>query len=235
MKKNKDTDTFTTKDSSQIDKQKIFMIKKINLYSLKSSPILNPFIINKKEKSNYDIKNEEYYKIKNKVYDDIIYDNFNLDKMIDEIERMQINKSTYLFHKHFLNFKKMLKIKIDKRKTGIDNFLKKCKSKFSKAFNQMIYKLLKFKRKIYKLPQTFVTDINIDKNKQYLNHSMFQIYEEYNIKIDTDIIIKDCVNKNASYILFNLMNKSYKSLYNDYISSKRYKKDCLLIRKKKRN
>ena len=97
MKKNKDTDTFTTKDSSQIDKQKIFMIKKINLYSLKSSPILNPFIINNKEKSNYDIKNEEYYKIKNKVYDDIIYDNFNLDKMIDEIERMQINLSIVIW------------------------------------------------------------------------------------------------------------------------------------------
>ena len=166
MKKNKKTATISTKDSSQIDKPKIFMIKKINLYSLISSPILNPFIMNNKERSNYVIKNEEYYKIKNKAYDDIIYDNFNLDKMIDEIERIQIIKSTYLFHKYFLNFKKILKIKIDKRKAEIDCFLKKCKMKFSKAFNQMIYKLLKFKRKIYKLPQAFSTDINIDINKK---------------------------------------------------------------------
>ena len=32
---------------------------------------------------------------------------------------------------------------------------------------------------------------------------MFQIYEEYNIKINTDIIIRDCYNKDASYARFD--------------------------------
>ena len=39
---------------------------------------------------------------------------------------------------------------------------------------------------------------------------MFQIYEEYNIKINTDIIIRDCYNKDASYILFIYWTKVIK-------------------------
>jgi hypothetical protein len=231
MNQNKDSNSINTKDSSQNEKPKIFRIKKINLYSLITSPILNPFIINNMEKYNYIIQNPENCKITNKEYGNIIYNNFNLDKMINEIEKTQIN-STNLFHQYFHSFKKIIRIN-NKRQTEIDSFLKKCKSKFSKAFSQMIYKLLKNKRKIYKMPQAFVTDINIDINKRYLNCPIFKIYEEYNVKINFDVLKKDFYNKDSSFIFFYLMNRSYKSLFEDYLNSKKYSKDCLLIRKKK--
>ena len=233
MNQNKDSHSIITKDSSQNEKPKIFAIKKINLYSLISSPILNPFIIHNIENYNYIIQNGENCKITNKENDDIIYNNFNLDKMINEIEQTQNNNNNAnLFHQYFHSFKKIIRIN-NKRQTEIDSFLKKCKSKFSKAFSQMIYKLLKIKRKKYKMPQAFVIDINIDINKRYLNCPIFKIYEDYHVKINLDELKKDFYDKDSSYIFFHLMNRTYKSLFEDYLKSKKYSKDCLIIRQKK--
>ena len=230
MKDNKDSNSITTKDSSQIQKPKIFKMKKIKLSSLLSSAILHPFIINNIEKYNYITKNEEFYKKKNSEVDDIIYDNFNLDKILDEIEKSQINISKISFNKIFIDMKNNIKLKIKKRKTEIDSFLKKCKTKFSKALNEMIYNLLKFKRKKYKIPQKFVTNINIDTNKKYLNYSMLQIYEEYNVKIDLNELKNDFDDRKAQIFIY-IMNKTYKNLFEEYLNSKKYLMDCITIRK----
>ena len=148
--------------------------------------------------------------------------------------------------------KNNIKLKNKKRKTEIDSFLKKCKTKFSKAFNEMIYKLLtlyiiynkytrkdlilieflilKFKRKKYKIPQKFVTNINIDTNKKYLNYSMLQIYEEYNVKIDLNELKNDFDDRKAQIFIY-IMNKTYKNLFEEYLNSKKYLMDCITIRK----
>jgi hypothetical protein len=87
---------------------------------------------------------------------------------------------------NFLEFKKVLNFKRAQRKTKIDSILKKCKSKFFRAIQESIKKLLSdsnnnSNNNLIRLPQSFITNINIDYNKQFMNKSLLQIYMDLNV------------------------------------------------------
>ncbi len=131
---------------------------------------------------------------------------FDINKIISEIINNQRNDIKLSFCQKYNYFKKYLNIKSQKRKTKIDCVLKRCKSNFSKAFDGILYKLLKIRGKSYKLPQNFVTNINIMYNRKYLFCSMLKIFEDYKIILDIDTLKKQ-LSVNKFKLFLYIVNK----------------------------
>ena len=125
------------------------------------------------------------------------------------------------FHEIFLTIKRKLHIK-HSRKSEVDSLLKKAKCKFF----QTVHNIMKYCLNITvnRLPQIFITNINIEYNRNYLDKTIIQIYNEFDLiqnlkKIDDVIRIK---NKE----LFKIFSKyKFYELYGEYIESQCYKKD----------
>ena len=238
-------------DSSQHDqndykhKPKIFLIKKIKANSFLFSPYLRPFLLlprnvnisntNDANKNVNNLNNLYYLNKLNNLNTNNSVDNidnilnlFDLNKIISEIINNQRNDINLSFHQKYNYFRKSLYIIPLERKTEIDCILKKCKAKFSKAFYEILCKLLKKRNIKYKLPQNFVNNINIAYNRKYLNCSMLQIFKDCNIFVDIDKIkIQLTVNKFKLFLY--VINKSYKEMFQEYINSKKYLDDCSKI------
>ena len=86
---------------------------------------------------------------------------FDINKIISEIVNNQRNDRLSFVQKYNY-FRKCLNINSQKRKTQIDSILKKCKTYFSKGFYGILIRILEIRGKNYKLPQNFVTNININ-------------------------------------------------------------------------
>jgi hypothetical protein len=171
--------------------------------------------------------------VNNKLYNNInpldsILSFYDINKIILKIINNQRYNSKLSINRKFKYFRKSLDIKYHKRKTEIDCLLKKCKTKFAKAFHEILYKRLKLRGKNYKLPLSFVTNINIDYNKKYLNYKMIQIYEEYKIFVNIDRLKVDLTNIRFKIFLY-IINKTYKELFQEYLKSKKYIDDCEII------
>ena len=136
------------------------------------------------------------------------------------------------FHEIFLSIRRKLHIK-HSRKSEVDSLLKKAKCKFF----QTVHNIMKYCLNITvnRLPQVFITNINIEYNRNYLEKTIIQIYNEFDLiqkvkiidEIDNDIIrIKDKE-------LFKIFSK-YKiyELYEEYIESQCYKKDIDKVKDK---
>jgi hypothetical protein len=171
--------------------------------------------------------------VNNKLYNNInpldsILSFYDINKIILKIINNQRYNSKLSINRKFKYFRKSLDIKYHKRKTEIDCLLKKCKTKFAKAFHEILFKRLKLRGKNYKLPLSFVTNINIDYNKKYLNYKMIQIYEEYKIFVNIDRLKVDLTNIRFKIFLY-IINKTYKELFQEYLKSKKYIDDCEII------
>ena len=150
-----------------------------------------------------------------------------------------INKelAIYLSHENNLSFqqtfahlRKKLQIK-PSRKTYIDSILKKCKVRFFKAINDCLKKCLKIK--IQKFPQSFITNISIEKNKIILELTVHELYKKYNL---SNINLEECIEKNLCYegkekYLKYICYSKISDLYLLFIQSKRYKKEIKYIKK----
>lgn len=207
---------------------KIFTIKKIKRNLLLTSPYLLKFLPYEKE-------GKDQIKINEKELDQFIMD-FNLNVLVNDlvlVEKYNVKSSINFnsFNQNYTSFKKTLFFQNLTRKTKIDSVLKKCKAKFIKAFQEVLNKLLKDYSIFYRLPRSFISDINIDSNKKYLNMTITQIFESFNIQVDfTDI--KSILSQKGIALLKKIMNQTYKSLYEQYINSKRFQIDCKKVCKK---
>ena len=125
------------------------------------------------------------------------------------------------FNEIFITIRKKLHVK-HTRKSEVDSLLKKAKCKFF----QTVHKIMKYCLNITvnRLPQVFITNITIEYNRNYLEKTIIQIYNEFDLiqnlkKIDDAIRIK---NKE----LFKIFSKyKFYELYGEYIESQCYKKD----------
>ena len=125
------------------------------------------------------------------------------------------------FNEIFITIRKKLHVK-HTRKSEVDSLLKKAKCKFF----QTVHKIMRYclNINVNRLPQVFITNITIDYNRNYLEKTIIQIYNEFDLiqnlkKIDDVIRIK---NKE----LFKIFSKyKFYELYGEYIESQCYKKD----------
>lgn len=127
------------------------------------------------------------------------------------------------FYAIFTHIKKCLQIRPSK-KSSIHNLLKKSKAKFFKTINE-IFKLCIVK-KIKKLPQSFIISININKNIEYMNKTMIQIYQNFNLLPDYQTLSNNKQIKKGKAKLFKkFCSLNFMQLYQEYIESKRYAYD----------
>ena len=158
---------------------------------------------------------------------------FNFDGLITALIKIKQPTSVSAFHSNFLEFKKVLNFKKSSfRKTKIDSILKKCKSKFFRTVQEAIKKLTNNSIKINRLPQTFITNINIDYNKEYMNKSLFRIYYDLNIVKTENDFYMEAPTLWEQTTLKNLINMTYSEAFTYYVTSQRFKEDCEGIREK---
>ena len=158
---------------------------------------------------------------------------FNFDGLITALINIKQSTSISAFHSNFLEFKKVLNFKRSSfRKTKIDSILKKCKSKFFRTVQEAIKKLTNNSTKINRLPQSFITNINIEYNKEYMNQPLFKIYYDLKIvKSENEFYMETSSMWNKTN-LKNLINMTYAEAFTYYTTSQRFKEDCESIREK---
>ena len=126
------------------------------------------------------------------------------------------------FNNIFLNIRKKLHVK-HTRKTEVDSLLKKAKCKFF----QTVHRIMKYCLSITvnRLPQVFITNITLEYNRNYLEKTIIQIYNDFDL-IQNLHIIDDKAIKIKNKELFKIFAKyKYYELYNEYIQSQCYIKD----------
>ena len=126
------------------------------------------------------------------------------------------------FNDIFLTIRKKLHVK-HSRKSEIDSLLKKAKCKFF----QTVHKIMKYCLTITvnRLPQIFITNVTIEYNLRYLEKTIIQIYNDFDL-IQNLPIIDDEVIKIKNKELFKVFLKyKFYELYEEYIESQCYKKD----------
>ena len=156
---------------------------------------------------------------------------FNFDGLINVLVNIKQSNTVSAFHLNFLEFKKVLNFKRSQRKTKIDSILKKCKSKFFRAVQEGIKKITNDSNQINRLPQTFITNINIDYNKEFMGKTLMQIYQDLKVvQSENDFFVG--LDKEKAFTLNKFLSLTYTELFNLYITSQRFKRDCESIREK---
>lgn len=128
------------------------------------------------------------------------------------------------------------------RKFGNDNIRKKIKSKFLKSLKKMIEKFLKLKKneKFIFLSQDFIKDITRETNKEIIDLTLEEIFENYSCKIEekdnnNNLSILDYIDgKKEIYKASNIdkfLNMKYYQVFDEYLRSKQFLNDVLLLTK----
>ena len=127
------------------------------------------------------------------------------------------------FQSIFSYIKKKYQIKYC-RKSQIDSLLKKCKGKFFKTIHEIMNKCLTIVVK--RLPQFFITNINIEYNKKYLEKTVIQIYQEFNNLPDyKSFKDKNMIKPNKEKLFREFCHYSLNTLYDIYCESQRFQKE----------
>ena len=206
--------------SENEEKQKIFTITKMTKEKMFNSKFLQSFL---KKNINYPEVNEENKKID--------LPDFNFEGLISALINIKSSNSVSEFHSNFMDFKTVLNFHRPLRKTKIDSILKKCKSKFFRAVQDSIKKITNDLTQVNRLPQSFITNINIDYNKNYMNKTIFEIYKSLNlVNQEKEFFIG--ISQDNIPKLKSLLNYTYSQLFNIYTESQRFKEDCEVIREK---
>ena len=126
------------------------------------------------------------------------------------------------FNEIFLTIRKKLHVK-HSRKSEIDSLLKKAKCKFFQTVHKIMKQCLSIT--VSRLPQIFITNVTIEYNLRYLEKTIIQIYNDFDL-IQNLPIIDDEVIKIKNKELFKIFLKyKFYELYEEYIESQCYKKD----------
>lgn len=106
------------------------------------------------------------------------------------------------------------------------------KSKFFRAINKCLNTCFKNKpdQKVKRLPQSFITNIKINFNKNYLPKKLIEIYNEYNV-IEETFIKDDGVfrGENKKILALEILHMNYGELITAYISSQQFIEDKISI------
>ena len=212
---------------------KIFQITKMTKEQCLNSEFLQSFIEQRTPQQNNCGTQQSNGTTLSKVSDK--KEEFNFDGLLNALINIKHTNSVSAFHMNFLEFKKVLNFKRAQRKTKIDSILKKCKSKFFRAVQESIKKLSvdsnNNNNNLIRLPQSFITNINIDYNKQFMNKSLLQIYMDLNVIQNYKDLFYNS-SHNQAFLLNKLLSLTYTELFNHYITSQRFKEDCESIREK---
>ena len=206
--------------SENEEKQRIFTITKMTKEKMFNSKFLQSFL---KKNINYPEVNEENKKID--------LPDFNFEGLISALINIKSSNSVSEFHSNFMDFKTVLNFHRPLRKTKIDSILKKCKSKFFRAVQDSIKKVTNDLTQINKLPQSFITNININYNKNFMDKTIFEIYKSLNLVHNEREFFVGTTIENIPK-LKSLLNYTYSQLFNIYTESQRFKEDCEVIREK---
>lgn len=139
------------------------------------------------------------------------------------------------FHSEFILFRSTLQLKRVLRKTRIDSLLKKCKSKVFRTIQEAINILTSMSNnKDNRLPQSFITNINIEYNKQYLLKPLEEIYKDCYVFKSTDELIEENpkMSEEDKAYLKHLLTMTHKEAFESYIKSTRYQIDYNYIRQR---
>ena len=107
----------------------------------------------------------------------------------------------------FAYFRKSLEVNYT-RKLHIDSILKKCKGKFFKAVSECVRKCIKIN--VPKFPQSFITNIAIEYNQQFLNYTVEDLYQYFHLlPYSTDDILEKnyCVQEKRVYLKYIFLSK----------------------------
>ena len=126
------------------------------------------------------------------------------------------------FNEIFIRIRKKLHVK-HSRKSEVDSLLKKAKCKFF----QTVHKIMKYCLSITvnRLPQLFITNITIEYNRSYLEKTIFQIYTDFDLIHNLNIIDDEVIKIKNKELFKNFTNYKFYELYEQYIDSQCYKKD----------
>ena len=202
-------------------KEYIFKITKITKENTFNSKFLQSFLIPKEINVNKERKENP----------NIDLPDFNFEGLLSALIQIKNNNTVSAFHSNFMDFKTILNFHRPLRKTKIDSILKKCKSKFFRAVQDSIKKITNDLTQVNRLPQSFITNINIDYNKNYMNKTIFQIYQSLNLVNQEKEFFIGISDENIPK-LKSLLNYTYSQLFNIYTESQRFKEDCEVIREK---
>lgn len=191
---------------SSSNKNRIFRVAKITKDSCLQSSIMKAFV-------------------------SLTSEDINIDGMINYYVKSSKNKTISAFHTNFFKFKQTLCFKRNHRKTKIDSILKKCKSKFFRTVQEALKDLLENYFPVPHLPQSFITNINIDTNKKHLHHSLKDILKAFDALYDFDGMIGS-VPYSMQKMVVKFMSMTYRELFEKYIDSKRFMEDSNAIREK---
>jgi hypothetical protein len=156
--------------------------------------------------------------------------------------RYEVNKDLYIyipknmkpktFQGFFTFLRKSLQIKY-KRRFHIDSLLKKCKGRFFKAINDCLRLCIKIT--IKRFPQSYITNISIEYNKQFLDFTLIDLYNYFNLlPYSIEVILeKDYYIKGKENFFKYILLSKVRNLYSEYIQSKGYKKEIDLIKRQK--
>lgn len=133
------------------------------------------------------------------------------------------------FQNIFSYIRKKFQVKYS-RKSQIDSLLKKCKGKFFKAIHELMNLCLNYSVK--RLPQNFITNITIEYNQKFLQKSVVEIYNNFNLLPTLNDIRKLKIIKTDKTHFFNqISEKNLSELYRTYMESERFKKDIEDVKK----
>ena len=137
------------------------------------------------------------------------------------------------FHSEFILFRKALQLKRILRKTKIDSLLKKCKSKVFRTIQEAINLLSNITNKDVRLPQGFITNINIEENKKWLMTPLIEIFQEFKlIKSLDEWMVEHSVHPESQAYLRKLLEMTYKDAFEAYLKSTRYLCDYNYIKQR---
>jgi hypothetical protein len=202
-------------------KEYIFKITKITKENTFNSKFLQSFLIPKEINVNKERKENP----------NIDLPDFNFEGLLSALIQIKNNNTVSAFHSNFMDFKTILNFHRPLRKTKIDSILKKCKSKFFRAVQDSIKKVTNDLTQINRLPQSFITNININYNKNFMDKTIFEIYKSLNLVNNEREFFVGTTTENIPK-LRTLLNSTYSELFNIYTESKRFKEDCEIIREK---
>lgn len=151
--------------------------------------------------------------------------------VIDVLYKQQRKKKIKSYSTDYQELCQAIGLLSNDRKIKMDSMFKKCKSKYCKTVQEALYLLIGDRSKIEKLPQTFITNINIKYNKKYLYYSIENLYKEFGVIKDESALLVNNNERNGK--ILRLINMSFIDGYFIYLQSNQFSQELLKMIKKK--
>jgi hypothetical protein len=102
-----------------------------------------------------------------------------------------------------------------------------------RTIQEAINILSNISNKEIRLPQGFITNINIEENKKWLNSTLLEIYQEFKVITTLERWIEEhSVDPESEAYLRKLLDMSYKEAFESYLKSTRYISDYNYIKQR---